>query len=216
MQGSEMGLGFVVNGVAISEEGTLLGKLGASAGDALVLTKPLGTGVLFAGHMQLDANGRDIAAAVEMMLMSNAVAAELALAHGASACTDVTGFGLLGHLLEMLSADQGARLEWNQVPLLPGTMELNRAGIVSTMYRANVSSHSRYVQTSSSVEDADLQLMFDPQTSGGLLIAVPENQASLLCDSLHRHGYPEARIIGAVTALDKPGAAAVEIHYADD
>ena len=89
-----MGLGFVVNGVAISAEGTLLGKLGTSAGDALVLTKPLGTGVLFAGHMQLDANGRDIATAVEMMLMSNAVAAELALAHGASACTDVTGQSL--------------------------------------------------------------------------------------------------------------------------
>ena len=200
-----MGLGFVVNGVAISAEGTLLGKLGTSAGDALVLTKPLGTGVLFAGHMQLDANGRDIATAVEMMLMSNAVAAELALAHGASACTDVTGFGLSGHLLEMLCGDLGARLELERLPALPGALELLRSHVLSTMHAANKRSAGGSVEAPQLVDEVRLQLLFDPQTSGGLLIAVPAQHASSLCEALRKNGYSSAGVIGEVTNL-MPGA----------
>jgi selenide,water dikinase len=111
MQGPELSIGFAVNGVAMAGDGRWLHKRGLAVGDKLVLAKPLGTGVLFAAHMQLLADGRDIATAVDSMLASNGPAAELALTHSASACTDITGFGLLGHLLEMLGDQLAARLD---------------------------------------------------------------------------------------------------------
>ncbi|MEP1594151.1 MAG: selenide, water dikinase SelD, partial [Halieaceae bacterium] len=100
MQGPELSVGFVVNGRPAAHEGIPLPKQGLKPGDKLVLCKPLGVGALFAAHMQLRADGRDISAAIEQMLNSNRVAGELAVAHGASAATDVTGFGLAAHLRE--------------------------------------------------------------------------------------------------------------------
>ena len=93
-------------------DGRLLGKRGLAIGDQLILAKPLGTGVLFAAHMQRCADGRHIGAAIDSMLVSNRLAAELALANGASACTDITGFGLLGHLLEMLGRRATPACNW--------------------------------------------------------------------------------------------------------
>jgi selenide,water dikinase len=211
MQGPELNIGFVVNGVPMAHDGKLLGKTGAAPGDKLVLTKPLGTGTLFAAHMQLAADGRDVSAAVASMLQGNAAAAELALVHGASACTDITGFGLLGHLLEMLAGELGARLELVQLPLLGGAIEQMRAGIVSTMHAANVRSAGHFLQSLPSVDEALLQMLFDPQTSGGLLIALPVDQASGLCEGLHQHGYADARIIGEVMALTPGSTASVQL-----
>ncbi len=199
MQGAELSLGFVVNGVAMAHDGALLPKVGAQPGHQLVLTKALGTGALFAAHMQLAADGRDISAAIAAMLQGNGAAAELAVAYGASACTDITGFGLLGHLLEMLAGVHGARLELSQLPVLSGALEQIRVGIVSTMHAANAHSGGHFVQHSVSVDEARRQLLFDPQTSGGLLIALPPERSEGLCEALHDGGYTEARIIGAVT-----------------
>ena len=123
MQGGELSIGFVVNGVPMAGDGKLLPKAGAQPGDALVLSKALGTGVLFAAHMQLAADGRDVSAAIAAMLQGNAAAAEVAVAHGASACTDITGFGLLGHLLEMLAGVHSARVALSQVPVLDGVLQ---------------------------------------------------------------------------------------------
>ncbi|HEY6131636.1 MAG TPA: selenide, water dikinase SelD [Halioglobus sp.] len=200
MQGPELNIGFVVNGVAMAPDGRLLGKTGAAPGDQLVLTKALGTGTLFAAHMQLAADGRDVEAAISSMLQGNGAAAELALAHGANACTDITGFGLLGHLLEMLAGECDAHLELAQLPLLHGAIELSRAGIVSTMHAANVRSAGRMLQTVPKADEARVQLLFDPQTSGGLLIALPAGRAAALCAALQQHGYAAARIVGEVTA----------------
>ena len=209
--GSELSIGFAVNGVPMAPDGGLLHKTGALPGDQLVLTKPLGTGTLFAAHMQLAADGRDVSAAVASMLQSNGAAAELALAHGASACTDITGFGLLGHLLEMLGGELGARLVLADLPLLRGAIEQVRAGIVSTMHAANVRSGGQLMQHSQPVDAARLQMLFDPQTSGGLLIAIPAADARALCCALHQRDYVAASIIGEVTARTPGSAHAVEI-----
>ena len=210
MQGSELNIGFAVNGVPMAPDGGLLRKTGALPGDQLVLTKPLGTGALFAAHMQLAADGRDVSAAVSSMLQSNSAAAELALAHGARACTDITGFGLLGHLLEMLGGELGARLVLADLPLLRGAIEQVRAGIVSTMHAANVRSGGQLMQHSQPVDAARLQMLFDPQTSGGLLIAIPAADARALCCALHQRDYVAASIIGEVTARTPGSAHAVE------
>jgi selenide,water dikinase len=201
MQGQELSLGFAVNGIPIAQDGTLLNKSGAAVGDQLVLTKPLGTGTLFAAHMQLAADGRDVSAAIVSMLQGNGAAAELALAHGASACTDITGFGLLGHLLEMLGGEHGARLQLESLPLLNGAIEQLQAGIVSTMHAANSRSSGEMMQPTGSLHVAHTQILFDPQTSGGLLIALPAARAASLCTALHQHGYASARVIGEVTPL---------------
>lgn len=206
MQGPEMALGFAVTGVPISTERGALSKRGAHAGDALVLTKPLGTGCLFAGHMQLAADGRDITAALDTMLQSNARASQLAVSHGASACTDITGFGLFGHLLEMLLPGQSAQLDAAQLPLLSGAREALASGIYSTMHEANQQS------ASAAGVDTDVAVIgCDPQTSGGLLIAVEAERADALCRELMFAGYVQAAKVGTITADAGPPIAAAAL-----
>jgi selenide,water dikinase len=209
MQGPELSIGFAVNGIAMAADGHLLGKRGLAAGDKLILTKPLGTGVLFAAHMQLLADGRHIAAAIDSMLVSNGPAAELALAHGASACTDITGFGLLGHLLEMLAEHAGASLQLASLPLLSGALEQLRRGTRSSMHPANTGAYSR-LDAAATADDDLLQILFDPQTSGGLLIAVAVERADALLDELRGAAYSEAVIIGEVVTRE-PERAPVQI-----
>ena len=149
--------------------------------------------------MQLAADGRHVAAAIDNMLVSSGPAAALALAHGARASTDITGFGLLGHLLEMLGPELGASLSLARLPLLEGALAAVERGIVSTLHESNAEA-AAVLQRRDPVDDARLQMLFDPQTSGGLLIGVAPDTASRLCDELRRGGYPEAVIIGEVTA----------------
>ncbi|MEE4146438.1 MAG: selenide, water dikinase SelD [Halieaceae bacterium] len=210
MQGPELSIGFVVNGVAMAADGRWLRKRGLNPGDKLILTKPLGTGVLFAAHMQLLADGRDIAAAVESMLVSNGPAAELALTHSAGAGTDITGFGLLGHLLEMLGEELEATLQLDGLPLLPGALAQLRGGVRSSMHPANAQAFAA-LATQETTDEALLQILFDPQTSGGLLLGVGAEGAGSLRDALRCRAYPQAEIIGEVAAR-KPGAPAVRIN----
>lgn len=209
MQGPELSIGFAVNGIAMGADGRLLSKRGAVAAHKLILTKPLGTGVLFAAQMQLLTDGRDIAAATESMLASNAFAAELALAYGASACTDITGFGLLGHLLEMLSEHTAATLELASLPLLPGALEQLRRGVRSSMHGANALAHSQ-LHGAGQLDQDLLQILFDPQTSGGLLIAVSPERASALLAALRDGSCGQARIVGEVVSR-KPQQLAVQV-----
>ncbi len=212
MQGPELSLGFTVNGVPMASDRGLLTKTGAVPGDQLILTKPLGTGALFAGHMQLAADGRDVSAAVSSMLQGNGAAAELALTHGATACTDITGFGLLGHLLEMLAHTHAARLDLSALPLLNGAIEQIRAGTVSTMHASNVLAHARFLEPAKSQDDALRQILFDPQTSGGLLIAAPARCAEGLREALSSSGYGAARVIGEVITLNPTSQALVKLQ----
>jgi len=197
MQGAEMSVGFTVNGVPAQGK-SLLGKRGLRAGDSLVLTKPLGTGALFAAHMQLAADGRHIQQAIDSMLLSNAVAARLALSHGASACTDVTGFGMLGHLLEMLESNFSARVNLGAVPFLEGALESVRAGIVSTAQEVNATALAR-VSLEGENDASRVQLLCDPQTSGGLLLGLAGQDCESFCRAMAAEGHT-ASIIGEVVA----------------
>ena len=195
MQGPELSIGFVVNGQLPQDK--LLAKKGAKVDDQLILTKPLGTGILFSAHMQQLADGRHIEAALQMMLQNNFQAGELASVGGASACTDITGFGLLGHLLEMLGNDRGAELRLDRLPVLEGVTGLIAGGVASPGYAANAE-QAYQISVSPGSDPYRRELLFDPQTSGGLLIAVPAEQAANLQGSLRAAGYGEAVIIGEV------------------
>lgn len=207
-EAAELGLGLAVNGSA--HEGALLRKRGLRVGQKLVLTKPIGTGVLFAAAMRGKARGRWIDAATASMLVSARRAADVLRRHGASAMTDVTGFGLIGHLHEMLAASGcNARLKVGVVPMLAGASEVVAQGIFSTMQPENLRLR-RVVAGADDVPAEQLSLLFDPQTAGGLLAGIPEDQADACVIALRQSGCPEAAIIGAVQVPD-PGSARIDL-----
>ncbi|MBW4486879.1 MAG: selenide, water dikinase SelD [Trichocoleus desertorum ATA4-8-CV12] len=196
-EGAELAFGLSCNGLA--ERDRLLRKTGMQPGQVLILTKALGTGALFAADMQRQAKGRWIDAAVESMLQSNQAAAECLIQHQASACTDITGFGLLGHLAEMTQASQVAvELKLEAIPLLTGARTVVEQGIVSSLQPQNLRAALK-VQNWSKVSDRpEAALLFDPQTSGGLLATVPAEQASDCISALQSLGYQRSRAIGGV------------------
>ncbi|HET9949953.1 MAG TPA: selenide, water dikinase SelD [Longimicrobiales bacterium] len=171
---------------------------GARAGDALVLTKPIGSGVITSALKAGAASAEAVAGAVEVMATLNAAAARAMRAAGAHAATDVTGFGLLGHLHRMLTASSAsARLDAEAVPFLAGARELARAGHVSGGTRRNLKDLASHVTFADSVDDVARTLLADAQTSGGLLIAVAAERAPDLLAELGRRA-PAAAVIGRV------------------
>jgi len=201
MQGPEQIMGFAVNGTAVAGKAPLP-KRGLKIGDHLVLTKPLGTGVLFAGHMQLAVDGRHVQAAVDHMLVSNAQAAHLARQAVASACTDITGFGLAGHLCEMLTPGQQASLQLSTVPLLPGVESCFVQGMKSTGHMEELASVLSDPLSTELWRSPAGRALFDPQTGGGLLIGVTPETSATLCNQLIEAGYSKAVVIGQVVESD--------------
>ena len=180
----------------------------ARDGDLLVLTKPIGTGVIATAHKRGAAPDDVLAAAVAAMTTLNAPASEAALAAGVQAATDVTGFGLLGHLHRMLRASGMAAEIWaDQVPLLPGAAGLAAAGFISGGTNANVSYLSGLADIEPDTDPVTAVLLHDAQTSGGLLIAVPPAAADRLREDLRGRGA-EAALVGTVQA-GEPGRMAV-------
>jgi len=201
--GSELAFGLTCNGFGHPDQ--LLRKGGLQPGQALILTKALGTGALFAAAMRLRAKGRWLQAATESMLRSNQEAAAALRQHQASACTDVTGFGLLGHLLEMLRASNlGATLDLTALPTLPGAREVVQQGIVSSLQPENLQAEVAIANAAEVKRHPLYPLLFDPQTSGGLLAGVPGNQAEWCVAVLRDRGYPESCLIGWTRSLE-PG-----------
>ena len=162
--GAELTLGFTVTGLADRP----ITLAGARPGDALILTKPIGSGTILAAEMRLKARGADVAACLAEMARPQGTAARLL--REAHAMTDVTGFGLAGHLLNMLEASgTGATLDLAAIPLHAGALDLAAQGIRSTIWEANRAAAAPRVFH----EDTPLTaLLFDPQTAGGLLAAV--------------------------------------------
>ena len=197
-EGGELALGFAVTGTV--EPGRVLRKAGLRPGDRLVLTKPLGTGILLAGEMRGVAKARWVEEALAAMQQSAADAASCLVAHGASACTDVTGFGLAGHLLEMLRASAvAATLAGDDIPALAGVRETARAGIASTLAPSNAAEARGAIGGGSGAADP---LLFDPQTAGGLLAGVPPDRVAACVAALQGLGYARAAVIGVVVALE--------------
>ncbi|MCG6888956.1 MAG: selenide, water dikinase SelD [Gammaproteobacteria bacterium] len=198
-EGAELALGFAVNGVANREQ--ILRKGGMREGDLLVLTKPLGTGTLFAADMQHKARGRWIEDAVKSMIQSNRQAAEALYAHGATACTDVTGFGLLGHLVEMIKPSAvDVEIDLAALPLIDGALETVAMGILSSLQPANLRLRRAIANREEAITSPLYPLVFDPQTSGGLLASLPANNTDACLHELIKRGYGQAAIVGRVKA----------------
>jgi len=199
-EGAELALGFSVQGFA--DAAKLLRKSGLRPGDQIILTKPLGTGTLFAAEMRGAAKGRWIERAIQSMLVSNRAAAEILQRRGATACTDVTGFGLLGHAVEMARASNVAlEIKTSELSLLEGATECIQAGIMSTLYPDNLRSQRAISNIDGAFKLDRFPLLFDPQTAGGLLAGLPSEQATQCLTELQQNGYPHAAIIGRVSPL---------------
>jgi selenide,water dikinase len=196
-EGVELAFGLTVNGLI--EKDTLLRKGGMRPGDTLILTKPIGTGTLFAADMRGQAKGRWVDGAIQSMLVSNQDAASCLHRHGATACTDVTGFGLLGHLVEMTRASEvDVRLDLTAVTVLDGAEQTVAAGILSSLQPQNLRLRRAVRDPETLGTHPRYPLLFDPQTAGGLLASVPAAKAPACIDELHRSGYQQAVIIGRV------------------
>jgi selenide,water dikinase len=198
-EGAELALGFAVNGLVPAA--AALRKGGLKPGDGLILTKPLGTGTLLAADMRGKAKARWVMAAIAHMVQSNRRAAEILRRHGVHAATDVTGFGLLGHLIEMVRASEvDATLAIERLPLLEGARETVALGIFSSLQPQNVRLRRAIREFAAAARHPLYPLLFDPQTSGGLLAAVPLAQAERCVAALRAAGYAGADLIGFVAA----------------
>lgn len=205
IEGPVLSLGFTM--LAAPKASPPLTKAALRPGDRLVLTKALGTGVLLAAHMRAQCRAAWWPSLIQAMLTSNESAAAAALAHSVTGLTDVTGFGLAGHLLEMVTASRvSAHLDLATVPLLPGAEQLLADGLESTLAPANRDAEAAITCGEASLlATARYRALFDPQTGGGLLIGVPRAQADALVASLVARGHTAAAAIGHVVAVSDLG-----------
>ncbi len=172
---------------------------GAKAGDRLVLTKPIGSGVLFNANLKKWVSSEAMAACLEVITALNKTAAEVLQGYEISGATDITGFGLAGHCLEM-ARGSGVTLEIElaAVPVMAEALEMYRRGMTTGANRANRQLAGGHIRFDNVLPDWQQEIVMDPQTSGGLLAAVRADQAAALLADLHRHGVDAARLIGWV------------------
>ncbi len=205
-EGAELGVGFAVQGWAWP--GEVWRKGGLADGQALVLTRALGTGVVLAAERSGLRLGRGYDEALDGLLVSQAAAVGCLRRHGATACTDVTGFGLIGHLLEMLDASRvSAGLDTAAVPVLEGAVLAAAAGVRSSLFPENHRRAARVDDPVPAGREREIELLYDPQTAGGLLAGVPADRAEACVDALHALGYGVAAIIGRVEPARTDGRA---------
>jgi selenide,water dikinase len=212
-EGEEGVLGLVCNGWVTRDR--LWQKQQVAPGQGLILTKALGTGVLFAAEMQFQAQGRWLEAAMHAMLQSSHQAAQILHQHGATACTDVTGFGLIGHLVDLMrAAPVSVTLNLEAIALLEGALDVIQQGIQSSLYPQNAKfagaiANFEAFRRSQAPAFPQLPILFDPQTAGGLLATVPLAESEACLRDLQAAGYEHARLIGQVDApIDQVGWAA--------
>ncbi len=202
-EGTELVVGLACNGFA--DRHHLWHNAGLQPGQTLILTKALGTGTLFAANMRLQAAGAWIETAIQSMVLSSHAAVTILRHHGATACTDVTGFGLLGHLLEMLQAScVTARLSLDALPMLPGAVATTQKGIHSSLYPQNLQAVRSLLHPSDASCHPHFPLLFDPQTSGGLLAGIPSDRVFACLSALHTAGYSDAAAIGSIHPHSSP------------
>jgi len=172
---------------------------GARPGDVIILTKPIGTGVISTGIKKGRAGDSIVGGSVDTMLTPGMYAAEAMREFGVKGATDVTGFALLGHAWEMACASKATiEINANAVPLLDGALELAAEGMLTSGDKTNRDYIGADVEIEPSVDKNLVKLLFDPQTAGGMLIAIPADKAESLLATLNRN-YPNARVIGRVT-----------------
>jgi len=199
IEDTEPKFGMAVTGIVHPDK--ILTNSGAQPGDALILTKPIGLGVIATAVKRGLAKPETEAEAIRIMSQLNAIPARVMARFSVHSCTDVTGFGLLGHMSEMTIASGVEATLWAEsIPLIKGAIELVRVGAVPGGTINNSDYFKSIVTFSNSVSDAMKTLLFDAQTSGGLLIALPDTEAESILEQLHRSGVAEAACIGKIVS----------------
>ncbi len=193
----EIKFGLAVTGLV--EESALVTNAGAQPGDLLVLTKPLGTGIVALAGQLGKASPESVAAAAASMSALNRAAAEIMVRHRATACTDVTGFGFLGHLCRLAMESKVTAEVWcDRLPLLPGVLNYAAQGMFSGANERNAEFSAARVRFEDGVSETMKAVLFDAQTSGGLLMALPPRAADAALQDLQAAGAGPAAIVGAV------------------
>jgi len=202
-EGSELSIAIAVQGEVAPKQ--VLRKQLTKPGNRLILTKPIGTGAIFAANMLAQANGKLVDEALSSMLQSNKIAMETIRAFDISGCTDITGFGLLGHAFEMLGKKSdnvlGIKIVYKTIPLFDGVCELFEQGYFASIAGKNYASLSAVL--SADVNNQNFPALFDPQTSGGLLFSVSSHQTEDCLKALYQNGVSKACVIGEVNDENK-------------
>jgi selenide,water dikinase len=194
---SEIKAGFAVTGTIKTDK--IVTNAAAKPGDVLILTKPLGTGIVAFAAQIGRAKTESVEATAESMTTLNKTASQLMVKFGAHACTDVTGFSLMGHLAEMaLSSGVDVEIIWDDIPLFPGVLEYAAAGILPGAIERNKESCGDRIVPTDALPQEMVDMCYDAQTSGGLLIAIAENDAKDFLKALHKDGIPAAAIVGRI------------------
>ena len=197
-EAEEINIGFSAYGEVAEQD--LIRKTGAVDGDLIILTRPLGSGVLFAGAMKGLTKGRWISTTLQEMTKSNANASNIFSECGATSLTDITGFGLIGHLSEMIrGSEKGATIFLEEMPFYDGAISLAELGIESTLKPENIKTSHKAAKEIKA--NARYQLCFDPQTSGGLLATLKASVAQKCLNKLHESGYTDSTIIGQISDI---------------
>ena len=199
----EFKYGLAVTGIV--HPGKLLTNGGAKLNDRLILTKPIGTGILATAVKGRLAEPRVIEELIRITSTLNSKAAEITQIFSPTACTDITGFGLAGHLLEMARASgKEFRIYANMVPVIPSAIQFGKMGLFPAGAYANRKHFSNEVTIDPAIDDILADIMFDPQTSGGLVYALPPSEASACLERLQDQGI-DARMIGEVAGEESCG-----------
>ena len=197
LQDSEIKYGLSVTGIIHPDR--MVTNAGARAGDVLVLTKPLGTGLIISAIKANKVFGEHISLATKSMVSLNKTAAEVMLEVGVSACTDITGFGLIGHAYELAEASK-VTLSFvaERIPIFDGCERYVKMGLIQGVSKLSKKYLKDAIRIDSEVREDLVDIMFDAQTSGGLLISLPKGKVELLCTKLREKGVMTAEIIGEV------------------
>jgi selenide,water dikinase len=198
----EIKYGLAVTGVIHPDK--IFRNVGVQVGDALILTKPLGTGIISTALKKGKASKESVDAAVESMITLNAAASKVARKFPVHACSDITGFGILGHALGMASGSSVTLvIESTKLPLLHSAARLAEKGYITGGCKRNREYLQDKITIESSIREGLVEVAIDPQTSGGLLIAVAKRHAAKLLEELQAAGAKEAAEVGYATSLQK-------------
>jgi selenide,water dikinase len=200
--------GLAVTGVVHPDR--VLTNCGAKESDALILTKPIGTGVLFNACRSKKLPWRDLEMILPNVASLNKKAIEIAVGFDVHACTDITGFGILGHSLEMAKGSEvQINLFYDRLPFYPNAVDMYRRGETTGSNRANRNLAEGFFKRARELSREEEELLFDPQTSGGLLLSVPSTEADRLIAELRRAGIESAAQVGEATAAPQPSVCIV-------
>jgi selenide,water dikinase len=196
--------GLAVTGIVHPDK--ILTNCGARGGDVLILTKPLGTGVLFNACRSKKLSFKELEVILPQVARLNRKALDVAMTFDIHACTDITGFGIVGHSLEMATGSKvQINLFYNKLPFYPHALEMYRKGETTGSNKANRKLSEGHLEIVTKISREEEDLLFDPQTSGGLLLSVPESQAEHLVSELKNAGVEPAAIIGNAISSPTPG-----------